>query len=86
MRLKVIETEGLIIDSSIHRMQAINRHSPPKTREEVIEILSDQTDDDFRVYQDIRPDDYVKTIATGKLETILPLFIQLYTNYQIFLF
>ena len=46
-------------------MDAINRHSPPKTRQEVIEILSDQTDDDFRVYQEIRPDDIVKTIATG---------------------
>ncbi|XP_011495510.1 PREDICTED: uncharacterized protein LOC105360318 [Ceratosolen solmsi marchali] len=70
LRLKVAEVEGLIIDSSIHRMQAINRHSPPKNRKEIMEILSDQTDDDFRVYQDIRPDDYVKTIATGIFDCI----------------
>ncbi|XP_001599569.1 uncharacterized protein LOC100114612 [Nasonia vitripennis] len=70
MRLKVPEVEGLIIDSSIHRMAAINRHPPPKTRQEVIDILSDQTDDDFRVYQDIRPEDFVKTIATGIFDCV----------------
>lgn len=65
MRLKVPEVEGLIIDSSIHRMEAIGRHPPPKNAREVIEVLSDQTDNDYRVYQDIRPEDFVKTIATG---------------------
>ncbi|KAJ8668718.1 hypothetical protein QAD02_010381 [Eretmocerus hayati] len=70
LRLKVTEVGGLIIDSSDHRMEAINRHSPPKTCQEVIEILSDQTDDYYRVYQEIRPEDYVKTIATGIFDCI----------------
>ncbi|XP_014236027.1 uncharacterized protein LOC106658534 [Trichogramma pretiosum] len=70
MRLKVPEVNGLIIDSSIHRMQAIERHPPPKTVQHVIDILSDQTDDDFRVYQEIRPEDHVKTIATGIFDCI----------------
>ena len=71
MRLKVPEVTGLIIDSSVHRMAAINRHEPPKNTQEVIDILSDQTDDDFRVYQEIRPEDPVKTIATGKEKNLI---------------
>ncbi|XP_014207370.1 uncharacterized protein LOC106638619 [Copidosoma floridanum] len=70
MRLKVPEVVGCIIDSSIHRMEAINRHDQPKTLQDVIDVLSDQTDDDYRVYQEIHPDDYVKTIATGIFDCI----------------
>ncbi|XP_031828088.1 C45 family peptidase tan [Nomia melanderi] len=65
LRLKVPEVEGLIIDSSIHRMEAICKHPSPKSRQDVIDILSDQTGDQYRVYQEIKQDDYVKTIATG---------------------
>lgn len=68
MRLKVPEVVGLIIDSSVHRMAAIDRHDQPKTLQDVMDILSDQTDDDYRVYQEIRPEDYVKTIATGRIK------------------
>lgn len=59
------EVGGLIVDSSIRRMNAICRHPPAKSREDVINILSDQTDDTYRVYQEITKDDPVKTIATG---------------------
>ena len=65
MRMNVEEVEGLIIDSSVKRMQAIERNLPPKNVDDVIEMLSDQTNDDFRVYQEIGPDDIVKTVATG---------------------
>lgn len=66
LRLKIPEVKGLIIESSIHRMEAICKHPPPKCLQDVLEILSDQTDSEYRVYQDINPDDYIKTIATGK--------------------
>lgn len=65
LRLKVAEVKGLIIQSSIKRMKAISKHPPPKCHQDVIDILSDQTDDEFRVYQEINSDDRVKTIATG---------------------
>lgn len=67
LRLKVPEVTGEIIDSSEHRMAAICRHSLPKTRDEVIDILSDRTDKEYSVYQEIKPTDFVKTIATGEL-------------------
>lgn len=70
LRLKVPEVEGLIIDSSIRRMAAICKHPNAKTRQDVINILSDQTDDEYRVYQEINKDDRVKTIATGIFDCI----------------
>ncbi|XP_076242090.1 C45 family peptidase tan [Calliopsis andreniformis] len=70
LRLKIPETGGLIIDSSIRRLETICKHPPPKSREDVINILSDQTDDTYRVYQEINKDDPVKTIATGIFDCI----------------
>lgn len=70
LRLKVPEVDGVIIPSSDHRMTAILRHPKPKTRREIIDILSDQTGTEYRVYQEFGPDDYVKTIATGIFDCV----------------
>lgn len=51
-------------------MSAILRHPRPRTRREVIDILTDQTDNEYRVYQEFGPDDYVKTIATGIFDCV----------------
>lgn len=61
------EVEGMIITSSIRRMEAIRKHPPVKSRQDVIDVLSDQTDDEFRVYQEINSKDHIKTIVTGTL-------------------
>lgn len=70
LRLKIPEVEGLIIDSSISRAAAICKHPQPKCLQDVLEILSDQTDNKFRVYQEINPNDVIKTIATGIFDCI----------------
>ncbi|XP_029055558.1 acyl-coenzyme A:6-aminopenicillanic-acid-acyltransferase 40 kDa form isoform X2 [Osmia bicornis bicornis] len=70
LRLKIPEVKGLIIDSSVRRMDTICKYPPPKSRQDVINILSDQTDNEYRVYQEIKKDDYVKTIATGIFDCI----------------
>lgn len=59
------EVEELIIRSSVRRMAVISKYPPVKCCQDVIDILSDQTDDEFRVYQEIDHNDHVKTIATG---------------------
>lgn len=47
-------------------MEAISKHPPVKSRQDVIDVLSDQTGKDYRVYQDFgNNDDEIKTIATG---------------------
>ncbi|XP_033223085.1 uncharacterized protein LOC117176852 [Belonocnema kinseyi] len=70
LRLKVPEVTGVIIDSSVHRMEAIQKHSPPKNREDVINILSDQTGNKYRIFQEFGKEDYVKTIAVGIFDCI----------------
>ncbi|CAL7943972.1 unnamed protein product [Xylocopa violacea] len=70
LRLKIPEIDGLIINSSIRRMETICKHPPPKCRHDVINILSDQTDNEYRVYQEIKEDDLVKTIATGIFDCV----------------
>ncbi|XP_034942911.1 uncharacterized protein tan [Chelonus insularis] len=70
LRLKIPEVNDVIIPSSEHRMAAILEHPKPRTRREVIDILSDQTGKEFRVYQEFGDDDYVKTIATGIFDCV----------------
>lgn len=74
LRLKVAEVEGRIIRSSVKRMAAICKYPPVESRQDVIDILSDQTDDEFRVFQEIDCNNLVKTLATGafrfKLQSI----------------
>ncbi|XP_054012976.1 beta-alanyl-dopamine/carcinine hydrolase [Hylaeus anthracinus] len=70
LRLNIPEVQGIIIDSSVKRMETICKHPPAKSREDVANILSDQTDNEYRVYQEIKPDDYVKTIATGIFDCV----------------
>ncbi|XP_014477691.1 PREDICTED: uncharacterized protein LOC106746052 isoform X2 [Dinoponera quadriceps] len=69
-RLKVAEVEGLIIRSSVKRMAAISKYPPVECRQHVIDILSDQTDDEFRIYQDIDRSDRIKTLATGIFDCV----------------
>ncbi|XP_076649599.1 C45 family peptidase tan [Halictus rubicundus] len=70
LRMKIPEVGGLIIDSSDKRMEAILKHPPAESNQNVVDILSDQTGDKYRVYQDIRKSDPVKTIATGIFDCI----------------
>lgn len=47
-------------------METILKYQPVKCYQDVIDILSDQTGKDYRIYQEFgRDDDEIKTIATG---------------------
>lgn len=70
LRLKVAEVEGRIIDSSVSRMEAISKHPPVECRQDVIDILSDQTGKDYRIYQQFGNDNEIKTIATGIFDCV----------------
>lgn len=63
MRLSVPEGDEEI-RSSIHRNRAISKHKPPKDMQDIINILSDQTDNVLPVYRESGENS--KTIATGK--------------------
>ncbi|XP_077260450.1 C45 family peptidase tan [Temnothorax americanus] len=71
LRLKVPEVKGRIIQSSIRRMETILKYPPVECRQNVIDILSDQTTKDYRIYQEFGSnDDEIKTIATGIFDCI----------------
>ncbi|TGZ54682.1 hypothetical protein DBV15_12603 [Temnothorax longispinosus] len=57
--------------SSIRRMETILKYPPVECRQNVIDILSDQTSKDYRIYQEFGSnDDEIKTIATGIFDCI----------------
>ncbi|XP_015509458.1 uncharacterized protein LOC107216708 [Neodiprion lecontei] len=69
LRLRVPEVDGLIIKSSECRMAAISRHPSPKNRQDVINILGDQTDNEFKVFESGN-EDGITTIAVGIFDCI----------------
>lgn len=69
LHLKVAEVKEEIIQSSISRMEVISKYPSVKSRQDVIEVLSDQTGKDYKIYRD-KNDNKVKTIATGIFDCI----------------
>ncbi|CAO1412916.1 unnamed protein product [Diamesa hyperborea] len=66
LRLKVPEVTGLIIDSSIERMDTFHKFSPPKSKEDVIKMLGDQSGKEHNVFRDnAGEDEFLKTICVG---------------------
>ncbi|XP_011629908.1 uncharacterized protein LOC105422297 [Pogonomyrmex barbatus] len=73
LRLKVAEIKKAMLESSISREKTISKYPPIKNRQDVISVLSDQTDKDYRIYREYDSagaDDRVKTIATGIFDCV----------------
>ncbi|VVC86170.1 uncharacterized protein LOC126978819 isoform X2 [Leptidea sinapis] len=64
LRLQLKEVNGPIIDSSNARLEAIYKHRSPKNRDDIQNILSDTSRQDFHVFQD-QKESVIKTIAAG---------------------
>ena len=64
--MKVPQVTGMIIASSEHREDRINKIAPPVSQKDVAAILGDNNDTEFPIYREKAEDDYVKTIATGE--------------------
>ncbi|XP_017779046.1 PREDICTED: uncharacterized protein LOC108564492 [Nicrophorus vespilloides] len=65
LRLEIQQIKGFVIDSAEARLDALKTFKPPKSKNDVIEMLGDQSGIKYRVFQDFGPDDVVKTIAVG---------------------
>jgi hypothetical protein len=63
------------MESSNHRHAAMNSFPNPTTKEDVIAILGDQSDKEYSIFQESGDDDYVKTVAVGKMTIHLPAFV-----------
>ncbi|XP_045465203.1 uncharacterized protein LOC123674268 [Harmonia axyridis] len=63
-RLKENQANPLMLLSSKCRSETFKNHHPPSTFEDVVEMLSDTSHPEQKVFRD-QPNDYVKTIAVG---------------------
>lgn len=65
LRLPVEEVKGLIIDSSIDRMETFCSFPAPKTKEDVIKMLGDRSGKRHCVFWENGGEEVVKTVAVG---------------------
>lgn len=63
--MKVEEVNDLMLRSSICRMAAFNKYKPPKSKQDVMNMLSDTSNCDYPVFCD-GPSNPVSTLAVGK--------------------
>lgn len=67
LRLSIKEVEGEGVDSSTERHATFDRLGKPKTKEDVIKMLGDQSGKVHTVFRENGGDLAVKTIAVGKI-------------------
>lgn len=67
LRLPVEETGGLIADSSEDRMDTFCKFSTPKTKDDIIQMLGDQTGKRHQVFRENGGEEFIKTIAVGNI-------------------
>ncbi|KXJ78689.1 hypothetical protein RP20_CCG003865, partial [Aedes albopictus] len=65
LRLPVPEVNGLIIDSSVERMKTFKSFHAPKTLNDVIRMLGDQSAKEHTVFREKDAKDVVKTVCVG---------------------
>lgn len=72
LRLQVPEVGGMIVQSSDSRQAAKERLGEPKTIQDVINILGDQSEDDpiLTIFREAGEQDYVKTICVGIFDCV----------------
>lgn len=65
--MAVPETGGLIADSSLERMDTFCTFEAPKTKDDVIRMLGDQSGKRHQVFRENGGEEFIKTIAVGEL-------------------
>lgn len=65
LRLPIGEVGGMIVDSSTARHEVFDRIGKPKTKEDIIKMLGDQSGKVHTVFRENGGDQMVKTIAVG---------------------
>lgn len=66
LRLNVEEVPGAGIDSSNERLCTFSSFPPPKTKEDAIQMLGDQSAKNHTVFRENGGDEFIKTVAVGQ--------------------
>lgn len=67
LRLPIQEVTGPIIDSSNERHEVFSRFGVPKSKVDVINMLGDQSGKNHTVFRENGGQEFIKTVAMGKL-------------------
>ncbi|XP_059485422.1 beta-alanyl-dopamine/carcinine hydrolase [Neocloeon triangulifer] len=70
LRLPVEEAEGLGVTSSNHRHDTHQQLSQANTKQGVIKVLGDQSDNKWPIYREGHGEDFVKTVAVGIFDVV----------------
>lgn len=70
LRLQIPEVGGEIMTSSDHRHATMKCFPHPASRKDVTNILGDQSDKEYAIFQESGDDDYVKTVAVGIFDCV----------------
>ena len=65
MRLDVIEEPGMMVESSEDRMETFSSFKSPKCKQDIINMLGDQSGKRYVVFRENGGKEVVKTIAVG---------------------
>lgn len=65
LRLPIEEVDGKIIESSTARHEVFDRLGKPKSKQDAINMLGDQSGQEHTVFCENGGDQFVKTIAVG---------------------
>lgn len=66
LRLPIQEVSGPIVDSSNERHRVFAEFKPPKSKEDVIQMLGDQSAPVYTVFSENgKANEFVKTVAVG---------------------
>lgn len=69
LRLNIEEQNEEMLRSSTYRMETFNKYPTPRTKQDVINMLSDKSNEKYPVFRD-QPDHPVSTIAVGIFDCI----------------
>ncbi|XP_054276013.1 beta-alanyl-dopamine/carcinine hydrolase-like [Macrosteles quadrilineatus] len=70
LRLQIPEVGGMIVSSSDSRHATQEGMPTPKTADDVINVLGDQSGKEFTIFREAGDDDFVKTVAVGIFDCV----------------
>lgn len=65
LRLPIEEVTGPIIDSSNERHTTFGKFKAPKSKDDIIQMLGDQSAREHTVFRENGGEEFIKTIAVG---------------------
>ncbi|KAI4469450.1 peptidase c45 [Holotrichia oblita] len=70
LRINIPEITSFMLKSSVARLRVLESYTDPLDMKRITDMLGDQSDPKYKVFQEIGPEDKIKTIAVGIFDCI----------------